>query len=465
MEQFHRSPQGFSETPRLVPRGAEAEIPLTFQQQWLWYVLTPKFSPEDFNVKSTLHLLGPLDPSALDAAVAAVTLRHEALRTAIVEVDGTALQSVQPESTVPIKIIPVLGETIEARQNEARKLIANFVKERPDYRHGPLFKVQLLRLAETDHVLTLLLDHMISDGLSITLLWRDIQTAYLLALAGRAIVWSEETAQYPDYAIWQNEPNGLWGKTNRGYWDEKLKGAAPIRFRPDSNTRSTPVSFASTQILMEEDLCMALRRLATTEGTTLPLIFLTAFVALVSLRCEQRTFVVPLNSMGRNDPAIANAIGYFAHIIHLRMELSENDTYRDILDRAKNEYVQSLKHDDLGRTVREQPQFIKGAWFQCENMSLTDTDLQPWGPLKINRFELMDVPTSTPIQTEPVSDTSFIFMEQGRRAKIWVSFRSDRFKSLTARAVAGDLISICQEFAIAPWSKPTQPPNQRVGNL
>ena len=460
-----KSPPRAEARLELKPRDVGAEVPLTFQQQWLWHVLLPLYPPERFNISSALRLVGRLDISALQSSVQALASHHESLRTTIIESNGMVLQKIASEFGVPITMLRVRGRVSEEREREARRLIHEFVVEPSNYFSGPLFKVRLLRLSEYDHVLVILLDHMISDGISLGVLLGHLRVAYSLAVRRKKLALADSSLQYADYAVWQKTTEQYWAQMHSAYWDMKLNGAVPICFSRDIDTNVTFPKSAEAQTFLEKDLCAELRKLASMEGTTLPMVLLSAFVVLVSRWCCQHDVVVPFNSMGRHHSAVADAIGYFAHIIHLRIKVSEEDTYLDILDRAKTEYRTACEHDDFGRIVRTKPQFVKSAWFQCEPMFDEVSNVSGFlENIQTESFQ-KDQSVSSYVNDGFSVDIEFLFIELLGGVFVRIGYRSDRFKQNTIDKMGQFLRSICRDFAIHPTTKPAELLDRRVGEM
>src|SRR4029077_6112705 len=173
--------------------------PLSFAQQRLWFLDQMAPGNPFYNTSTALPLKGPLDAGALESSLNAVIRRHEALRTTFGAVDGEPVQVIAAE----VRLAPG-GEELEplpagAREERGRALGSEEARRTFDLARGPLVRMRLLRLGVADHVLLLTLHHIICDGWSMALFWRELAELYEGFAAGRSVVLPELPIQYADF--------------------------------------------------------------------------------------------------------------------------------------------------------------------------------------------------------------------------------------------------------------------------
>ncbi|MFW2403321.1 MAG: amino acid adenylation domain-containing protein, partial [Gammaproteobacteria bacterium] len=183
----------------LQPRaaGARHEALASFMQQRMWFL--DRFEPGNpvYNLVWSMHVRGDFEVAALEQAVAALVMRHETLRTTIVDVDGEAMQRIADEGHVPVVVESIdSGVTLEAR-------LAAIARRPFDLTTGPLLRAHVLQSGEREHVLVLVLHHIVADGWSMAVLFDELARAYNAYRAGRAPEWPALPVQYADYALWQ----------------------------------------------------------------------------------------------------------------------------------------------------------------------------------------------------------------------------------------------------------------------
>src|SRR5438045_6836915 len=168
-----------SSVPALVrvPRNG-AGLPLSYGQQRLWFIdqLTPGRSA--YNIPGGMRLEGPLNVDALRKSLEEVTRQHESLRTRFIAVKGEPQQVIDEKVILEIPIVDLTGTPENQREAEARRWAGEEARKPFDLEHGPLFKMVLLRLGDRNHILLLVMHHVISDGWSAEILVREFAAVY-----------------------------------------------------------------------------------------------------------------------------------------------------------------------------------------------------------------------------------------------------------------------------------------------
>src|SRR5215813_2755768 len=222
-----------SAAPEDLPVQAKNDdFPLSFAQWRLWFVDQLLQRQSTYNIVEPLRLSGLVDVGVLAAAVGELVVRHESLRTVFVEVDGQPRQRVVAPWPVSVEVMEVVGEAgaVEVARREA---LAPF-----DLGRGPLLRCRLLRLAERDHVLLVTMHHIVSDGWSWGVFWRELGVVYRALLAGRPSPLDPLPVQYADYAVWQRQ--WLTGEVlarQLGYWRQRLAGVPAVLELPADHVR------------------------------------------------------------------------------------------------------------------------------------------------------------------------------------------------------------------------------------
>ena len=167
-----------SELPPIEPAAREGRLPLSFAQERLWFIDRLEPGSAVYNIPVAWRLRGALDVNALELALGEVVRRHESLRTVFAEVDGSPVQVIAPFGgfVLPVEDLSALGE---ADREAALGERAREEAARPfDLSAGPLFRARLLRLGAEDHVLLLSVHHIVSDGWSLGVLYRELSSLY-----------------------------------------------------------------------------------------------------------------------------------------------------------------------------------------------------------------------------------------------------------------------------------------------
>ncbi|MFL6253470.1 MAG: amino acid adenylation domain-containing protein [Pyrinomonadaceae bacterium] len=341
---------GAEETP-IRPVGRDADLPLSFAQQRLWFL--DQFDPNSatFNLPSAVRLTGRLDVPALEEALRQVIARHEILRTSFLTQRGRGVQRVAPVGAALSVPVVDLSELPEARRAHAvRELMANEATRPFPLDAGALLRVLLLRTGSEEHVALLTMHHIVSDGWSLGVLVHEVAELYAARVSGRPASLPELVVQYADFAAWQREHlQGDVLEEEIAYWRAQLGGAPPVLELPFDRPRPARMTFrgAMHPVRLPKELADELNALSRREGVTLFMTLLAAFQALLRHYARRDDIVVGTDVANRNRVETENLIGFFVNQLVLRTDLSGNPTYRELLGRVREVTLGAYAHQDL----------------------------------------------------------------------------------------------------------------------
>jgi len=351
LERKLQQPNGLRSTASTISRRAtHAPPPLSFAQQRLWFL--DQLEPESsvYNIADALRLHGPLDITALEQSVNAIVQRHEALRTTFSMSDGEPVQVIAPSLTAPLAIIDLRRHSESEREAETRRLAREESLTPFVLSHGPLLRVTLLRLTDTEHLLLLTVHHIVADGWSLEVLYRELSLLYQAFHTGQPAPLSELPIQYADYTLWQREwLQGEVLEKQLDYWKTQLHGAPPMLTLPMDRPRPAVYSYRGARETLElsAELTQALKTLSQREGVTLFMMLLAAFQILLSHHTNQEDLVVGAPIAGRTRQEIEGLIGFFVNTLALRADLSGNPSCREILRRVRDVTIGAYAHQEL----------------------------------------------------------------------------------------------------------------------
>ena len=336
---------------RPSPRRRSGEpFPLSASQERLWFLdqLTPGTAA--FNIPTGLRLVGDLDPSLLAAALAATVRRHESLRTVFPAVDDRAVQKVLPHLEVPLPLIDLRRLAATARQATARRLLHQAAATAFDIAGGPLVRATLVRLADRQHLLILVIHHIVADGWSLAILQRDLVRSYAAAQGAPVEAAAPLPVQYADFADWQQQwLAGDGPMAQIDHWRRQLEGV-PILELPPDRPRPRVQTFRGDSLWIElpEAATAGLRRLAQQEdAASLFMVLLAGFKALLYRYTGQDDLAVGTFIAGRNRPEIEDLIGFFVNNLTLRTRLSGRLGFRRLLADVRGTTLAAYAHQDV----------------------------------------------------------------------------------------------------------------------
>jgi amino acid adenylation domain-containing protein len=325
-------------------------FPASFAQQRLWFLDQLEPGTAAYNLARAFRITGPLDVTALSLALEAVVKRHESLRTIFDSVDGDTRQVVLSDVHVNIPITDLSGLPEPTREPEALRIASEEGKRSFDLTKGPLFRAVLVCLAPDQYLLVLAMHHIITDGWSIAVLFREITRCYQAITNGQDAKLPELPLQYAEYAEWQRQyMTGDVLAKQVGYWKSKLAGAQTILDLPTDHPRPTSHSWhgATEELILDGDLLTELKRFAQNEGATLFMVALAAFQALLRRYTMQDSILVGTPIAGRNELEIENLVGLFVNTLIFRADFTDDLSFRDLVRQVRAFALEAFAHQDV----------------------------------------------------------------------------------------------------------------------
>ncbi len=328
-----------------------SSLPLSYAQEQLWFLDQVGLAGAAYNLAGAISLDGPLDVQALERSIAEIVRRHESLRTRFELIDdGRGVQVIDETVEKPLDLVDLSARDGVDNEAEARRLIDDHAQRPFDLCTGPLFKAMLVRLGERVHLLLINMHHIISDGWSLRLLFRELGLLYRAGVEGSAAQLQALPIQYADYTLWQRamlDGDGLTALID--YWRDRLDGA-PTTLALETDLPRPPVqSFTgeAVKFRLSEELSARLIALGRREGATLYMVFLAAFSLLLSRHSGQETILVGSPTAGRSRPELEDLIGMFVNMLVMRSDLSGDPTFRELLGRIRESALGAYAHQDL----------------------------------------------------------------------------------------------------------------------
>ncbi|MGW7537605.1 condensation domain-containing protein [Amycolatopsis sp. NPDC054798] len=329
-----------------LPRGGP--LPLSFGQEQLWYLDRLNPGSALYNIPHDLRLAGPLDETALAGAVQDLLDRHEVLRTCIPDEDGAPfVRLAEPQPRLVMHDLTTVPET---RRDAVAAELADQEAVRPfDLATGPLVRITLLRLAEDDHALLWTYHHIVFDGWSPTVFFRDFTELYQARLAGRAPELPELPFQFADFAAWQR--NRLTGETlERGlrFWRGALAGLPGAQL-PLDRPRPAAQTFEGdlVEFTVAEPAADAARAFSREHGVTTFVTMLALVDALLHRWAGFTDVVVGVATSGRTHPATHDLMGYFNNLPPFRTRVEESLSFTGLVRRCADTVAQVLDHEEI----------------------------------------------------------------------------------------------------------------------
>ena len=239
--------------------------PLSNAQERLWFF--NQFEPGSpvYNRPVALRLRGPLNVAALEHSLNAVVQRHEILRSTFPDVDGQPIQVIAPQQPMELAVADLKALPGPVKTAAAQRLMSAASQHKFDLAHGPLLRTTLLRLSHTEHILLLVMHHIVFDGWSVGVLWRDLAVLYDAYCAGKPSQLPPLPLQYADFAHWQRQwLHGPRLDAQLTAWQQHLGANLPVLALPTDHTRPAVQTFRGARytLALPQSLSVALKALS-----------------------------------------------------------------------------------------------------------------------------------------------------------------------------------------------------------
>ncbi|HEX3282864.1 MAG TPA: amino acid adenylation domain-containing protein [Pyrinomonadaceae bacterium] len=339
--------------PMISRRPEGTPAPLSFYQQGLWVLsqLMPETSL--YHVPKAVRLTGALDVAALKKTLDHLVQRHEALRTTFATTEGVPMQVVREQLELALPIVD-LSELDEAeRELETARVLREETRRPFDLAQGPLIRALLVRLAENEHVLLIAMHHIITDGWSIGIMHREFMDLYEAFSTGQPSPLPELKIQYPDYALWHRQWfQGEVYESQLAYWKDQFKTLPPPLELPTDHPRPSIQAHkafrgSKRKLTLSKELTQKLKELCQKEEATLFMVLLAAYQVLLHRYTGEEDIVVGSPIAGRCLAETESLIGLFVNALALRVDLSGNPSFRELLGRVKEVALGAYAHQDL----------------------------------------------------------------------------------------------------------------------
>ncbi|MGK7878448.1 MAG: amino acid adenylation domain-containing protein, partial [Xenococcaceae cyanobacterium] len=443
----------------ILPVPQDKDLPLSFAQQRLWFLGQLEPGSSAYNMPAVYRLTGQLNITVLEQSLNEIIRRHEVLRTTFPAVDGQPSQAIAPSVTLTLPTID-LREHPETEREAIAQQLANEEAQQPfNLATGPLFRVKPLRLAGAEYVLLLNMHHIISDGWSFDIFFRELEALYTAFSNDQPSPLPELPIQYADFAYWQRQwLQGEVLESQLNYWKQQLSGSLPLLQLPTDYPRPPIQTYqgAYQSLELSLDLTEALKTLSQQEGATLFTTLLAAFQTLLSRYSGQEDIIIGTPVAGRNQVETEGLIGFFINSLAIRTNLSGNPSFRQLLSQVREVTLGAYDHQDLPlekliEELNPERDLSRSPLFQVM-FAFQNTPSQP--------RELLGL-TITPLEVHNGTskfDLTLDLRETSEGIKGGIEYNTDLFKAETITRILGHFQTFLESIVANPeqrlWDLP-----------
>lgn len=318
--------------------------PLAYTQKADWHFVEAGELRRMRQVASAIRIAGPLRIEAMAASVTELVSRHTSLRIRTHHHNGTLAQEIDEPGSLGLEFHDLSGSPHD--DPIARLIETTILAPLEEVESAPC-AVRLARRTPKEHVLIVAMDHMVSDAYSMNIFLQELFAIYRQMAGGERVSLPVISLQFSDYAREQEATREDWERAHLPYWRQRLTGVSRLKFtKAADRPRHAATGWADVPIRISRETKQALLEWSRGMKTTLVLSVFTAFVASVMRWGSCSDTVVQFQTDGRADRRITHTIGYFASVLHLRIALTDTDSFVDLLRAVTQEYCRAYEHAD-----------------------------------------------------------------------------------------------------------------------
>lgn len=334
-----------------IPRRSDQSIaPLSLAQesQWLLQHLQPDNTV--LNTFRALRVARPLDRAVLERALTEVVRRHDVLRTNFRTIDGVPMQVIRPPEPVTVDMLDLSALPASEREAEFVRWSRKRTVEPFDLAEGELFRADLVRMADDDHIVFFNLHHIVCDGWSLGVLVRETVALYSAFSKDKPSPLPPLVVQYGDYAAWQRSKLQVDAVDKQmAFWRERLAGAPTVTDLPFDHPRPPDRSFRGKRrgVTLERQLVTRLRLLCQREQTTLFIVIMSTLATLIHRYSGATDIVIGTPVANRSFREVEPLVGLFINTIAFRFDLSGDPTFKELLARVRADAMEFFSNQDV----------------------------------------------------------------------------------------------------------------------
>ena len=421
-------------------------FPASFAQQRLWFLSQLAPNNPFYNVATAIRLTGNLNLLALQQTFNEIVRRHEVLRTTFAMEKGQLNQVIAENANIKVKIVDLQHLPVNEREATAKQQAIAFSRLPFNLSADLLLRVTIFQLDVNDAILLLSLHHIIADGWSIGALIKEI-TALYTAFCTNTPLLPDLPIQYADFASWQQQELPKIIESQLPYWKTQLADLPTLnlpcvkRSYAEGNRDRNPIARykgATYKFLaLSPSLSKSLADFNQQSGVTLFMTLLATFQTLLYRYTGQEDIAIGSPIANRNRAELESLIGFFVNSLVMRVNLSSNLTFQQLLAKVKKLTLNAYAHQDLPfeKLVQElhpERDLSKHPLFQVavslQNTPITALKLPG---LTLNPFEIEDGTSKL--------DLELHFRQSLAGLEAQITYSTDLFDRSTILRMAGHL--------------------------
>lgn len=332
-----------------IPKIPRTEpLPLSYAQQRLWFLEQMVPGSAQYNIPVAVHMKGKLEEEPFQKTLNRIFERHESLRTVFQTRDGMAYQYIYPDPRSETRVDYLYG--VSPDDPKIKQIITEESKKPFNIESGPLVHFRYLILAEDELIMIMVIHHIISDGWSMGIFFKEFAVLYDHYLNQSALDLPELPIQYADYAAWQRD----WLQARilqkqLGYWRDKLAGAPERLALPTDRPHPPAKTYNGKRInfRLDRQLSDNVKAFVREKNSTLFNVMLTAYQILLARYSGQNDILIGIPNAYRNREEIEHLIGFFVNTLVIRTQINSGSNFNDLIGQVQQNLIEAFDNQDI----------------------------------------------------------------------------------------------------------------------
>ncbi len=416
-----------------------AYYPLTDSQRRLWLFEQLNTQNGVFNMPFATRLEGNLDVKKLKSAIEQLIARHEVLRTRFFSNQGEAVQQVEEVFEIDsfFHLLDITNASNPKMQVDT--IIKQELNHVFDLERLPNIYFKLIKVTAFEFVLFINLHHIIGDAWSMQLIFEEIITFY----NSDSDKLSELEIQNKDIAYWQEQEwNSDSFTQQKHYWKEKLSDIQVVEM-PTSFRRPAMKTYAGNRIAfaLDNSQIKQIQSIANENGLSMFMLFTTIVNVVLHKYTNQEDIIVGTTILNRDNPQLANQVGFYINQLPIRTQFSRKDTVQQLAFKVKESILEGFQHKDLSfdrlseltnQVYDENKSSIFDIWVEYNESEGSGVSSKSFENLTIQPIELHNTITK--------NDLSFRLIENNTELTFLLEYNTDIFEKIFAAQIYNHVI-------------------------
>ncbi|MDM3846737.1 MAG: amino acid adenylation domain-containing protein [Aphanizomenon gracile PMC638.10] len=331
---------------RIEPR--TEKLPLSFGQMRLWLLQQLDIGSTVYNLPNAWKITGKLNIDALEKAINEIIRRHEITRTNFKLIDGEPYQIIHPPQDRNIPIVDLQELSDRLQTTKVKILLDREINHVFNLEREPLLRLSLIRLAPEVNILSCNIHHIIFDGWSMEIFFRELSTLYKAYLNRQPSSLPKLSLQYADFAIWEHQ-NEAKLEQQIAFWREHLQGIPPqlpLPIAQSISTTSAEFHGATQSFAIDVETAAQIKQLGYRENVTPFMLLFAVFAVLIFRYSAEEDLVIGFPIAGRHHHETHQLIGFFVNLLALRVKITAQSPFREFLRLVRQTILSGYEHQD-----------------------------------------------------------------------------------------------------------------------